>query len=437
MRIGILLLGLLLILGSASGLCAETSSTTTGTQAGQPESARHGGRVAVPEASEKALSYYRTRVTLWLIGTLWAIAVPALLLFTGASARIRDLALRVGRKRYFVIAIYVVVYASIVFAAQAPLAFYGGFVVEHEFGLSNQTMSKWIYDASMSLLVLLVTGVALLWVPYALLRRSPRRWWFYTGLLLIPFLFFVELVAPLWVEPLFNKFGPMQNRALESKILDLAGRAGIEGGRVFEVAKSEDTKQLNAYVTGFLQTKRIVLWDTLLAKFNERETLCVMGHEMGHYALGHIWKGIVFLALLLMLVLYLVHRTAHWMIARYWRSFRFTDLSDVASLPLLVSLGSVLVFLLGPIGLAYSRAMERQADQFGLEITRDNFACASAFAHFVSDDLANPRPGFLVHLLRGSHPTPAERIEFANDYRPWADNKPLRFERLFKPGQVN
>ena len=429
----VLLLGLLLILCSSPGLCGETPAAASGTHAGQGEYPPERGRVAVPETSEKALSYYRTRITLWLIGTVWGIAVPALLLFTGASARIRDLALRIGKKRYFVVALYVVVYSSIVFAAQLPLEFYGGFVVEHEFGLSNQTLAKWSNDALMGLIVLLVTGVAFLWVPYSLLRRSPRRWWFYTGLLIVPFLFFVELVAPLWVEPLFNKFGPMQNWALESKILGLAARAGIEGGRVYEVAKSEDTKQLNAYVTGFLQTKRIVLWDTLLARFSERETLCVMGHEMGHYVLGHIWKGVLFLALLLMLILYLLHRAAHWMIARYWRSFSFTDLSDVASLPLIVSLGGVLVFLLGPIGLAYSRAMEHQADQFGLEITQDNFACANAFAHFVTDDLVNPRPGFLVHLLRGSHPTPAERIEFANDYRPWADNRPMRFERLFKP----
>ena len=124
--------------------------------------------------------------------------------------------------------------------------------------------------------------------------KSPRRWWLYTSALAVPFIILIVLVQPVWIDPLFNRFGPMQDKALEAEILALADRAGIEGGRVFEVAKSEDTKALNAYVNGFGSTKRIVLWDTIIKALDRRKLLVVMGHEMGHYVLDHLWQLIAF-----------------------------------------------------------------------------------------------------------------------------------------------
>ena len=125
------------------------------------------------------------------------------------------------------------------------------------YGLSNQTFQKWLTDSFKELAVGLVFGGLLLWVPYLLIRLSPRRWWLYTALLSLPVMFFVMLVEPIWVAPLFSHFGPMKDKHLEAQILALAQEAGIEGGRVFEVDKSVDTNAVNAYVTGFLGTKRI------------------------------------------------------------------------------------------------------------------------------------------------------------------------------------
>ena len=193
---------------------------------------------------------------------------------------------------------------------------------QHAYGLSNQTLGKWFGDQLKGLLIGIVVGFLFLWIPYLLLKKSPRRWWLYTGLLAIPFLILVILVQPVWIDPLFNKFGPMNNKELEAKILALAERAGIEGSRVYEVAKSEDTKALNAYVTGFGATKRIVLWDTTIAKLDEDELLFVMGHEMGHYVLGHVWKSILFFSLLIIVTLYAIHRTAGWLIDKFHRPLR-------------------------------------------------------------------------------------------------------------------
>jgi STE24 endopeptidase len=235
------------------------------------------------------------------------------------------------------------------------------------------------------------------------------------------------------IAPLFDDFGPMRDKALEGKILELAERAGIEGGRVFDVNKSEDTKTMNAYVGGLLDTKRIVLWDTLLRKLNREQVLVVMGHEMGHFVLGHVWKLLGLLSVLILAALYAAHRAIGFLIPRFQHRFGFTDVSDVASLPLLSLLISVFLLLMQPIALAYTRQIKREADRFGLEITQSNFAMASPLTLLQDENLAHPRPGPLYMLWRSWHPPLAEHIEFANSYRPWATGEPLTYASSARP----
>jgi Zn-dependent protease with chaperone function len=389
-------------------------------------------RVPVPEPSEKAVSYYHGNILLWIVNILWGFLIPALFLFTGVSARIRNWALRVGKWWYLVIVIYFVIFLLINFVIDLPLSYYQDFARQHAYGLSNQTLGKWVGDQFKGLLIGLVAGVLFLWIPYLLLQKSPRRWWLYTGLLAIPFLTLGILIAPIWIDPIFNDFGPMKNKALEAKILALADRAGIEGGRVYEVDKSKDTKTVNAYVTGFGATKRIVLWDTILAKLNDDELLFVMGHEMGHYVLGHVWKSILFFSLLIMATLYAIYRTAGWLIHKFHGRFGFSDLSDIASLPLIILLISVYSLIITPIAMAYSRHNEHEADRFGLEITQNNHAAATAFVKLQQENLSVPRPNLLYKLWTASHPTLGERIDFSNEYRPWEHGEPLRYGGLFK-----
>ncbi|HEV7589760.1 MAG TPA: M48 family metallopeptidase, partial [Longimicrobium sp.] len=293
------------------------------------------GAVPVPPASEKALRYERSGNVLWVVDTLWGLLFPLVLLFTGLSARIRDLARRVGRRWYFTLVVYGAILTLLAWVVSLPLAYYEGFVREHAYGLSTQSAGKWLGD-SLKAMALGVVGFALvMWVPYLLLRKSPRRWWLWTALAAIPLLAASFWLSPLVVDPLFNKFGPMHDRALEARILAEADRAGIEGSRVFEVDKSADTKTLNAYVTGFGGSKRIVLWDTIIQKMNERELLFVVGHEMGHYVLHHVQLLMLAASLLVLLSLYAVHRSAGWAIARWRRRFGFDRLDDIASYPLL------------------------------------------------------------------------------------------------------
>jgi Zn-dependent protease with chaperone function len=214
--------------------------------------------------------------------------VPGLILFSGFSARLHDWAHGAVRGWFPVLAVYAVLYLVTVYLLDLPLSWYQGFVRQHEFGLSNQSLGQWFGDSLKALLVMLLIGVATIWVPYLLLRRSPRRWWLCTALAAVPLLMLALLIQPVLIAPLFDDFGPMQDKAMEAEILALADRAGIDGGRVFEVNKSEDTEAVNAYVGGLFGTQRIVLWDTLLAKLDRDQVLVVMGHEMGHYVL---WRS--------------------------------------------------------------------------------------------------------------------------------------------------
>ncbi len=388
--------------------------------------------VPVPEPSEKALQYHRSGLVLWVFGLLWGLAIPALFLFTGFSARIRNWAQAIGKKWFFVVGIYFVIFTLINAVIDFPLSYYEEFVRQHAYGMSNQTFGKWFSDSVINLVIGLIVGFLFLWIPYLLLKRSPRRWWLYTGLLSVPFLILTILVQPVWIDPLFNKFGPMKNKELETKILALAERAGIEGGRVYEVAKSEDTKALNAYVTGFGNTKRIVLWDTTIAKLDENELLFVMGHEMGHYVLGHIWKMLIFFPLIILFTLYLIHRTSGWLLRKYKDRFGFSELSDVASLPLIILLFSIFLFFITPGVMAFTRSQEHESDRFGLEINQNNHAAATAFVKLQTENLAVPRPHWLVRLWQASHPTLGERIDFCNEYRPWTKGEPLQYGHLFK-----
>ena len=385
--------------------------------------------VAVPQPSAKAMDYYRGGNWLWVLNQVWAILLPGALAFSGASAWLRSLAQRLGRGWFLTIGFYTVLYLTIVFLIELPLAFLEGFVRQHAYGLSNQSLARWLGHSLISLGVDLAVGFALTWVPYLLLAQSPRRWWLYTAILTVPFLFTAVLVEPIWIDPLFNKFGPMHDKALERSILSLAERAGIEGSRVFEVDKSADTKAVNAYVTGVFNTKRIVLWDTLIAKLHEPELLVVMAHEMGHYVLGHVVRSILLSTIVALPGLFLVDRLGRRLIARFPDRLGCDRLSDVASMPLLLMLIEVATLVLSPFALAYSRYQEHEADRFALDLTHANHSGALAFVKLQEENLSNPRPGLLYKLFRSTHPSIGDRIDFCNSYHPWRPDGPPEPEK--------
>jgi STE24 endopeptidase len=234
-----------------------------------------------------------------------------------------------------------------------------------------------------------------------------------------------------WILPLYNRYGPLSDTMLETRILAQAARAGIEGSRVYQVEKSVDTRTVGAFVVGFGATKRVVLYDTLLERLTADEILFVVGHEMGHYVLRHIVVLLLLNCLLVLGSLWVVHRTAGALLMRYGERFGFTRLDDPASVPLLLLLASLAAFVAQPFALAASRHLEREADRFGLELTRDNRSAATAFVKLQQENLMVPRPSRIYEIWRASHPSLADRITFCNEYRPWTTGAPLRYGDRF------
>ena len=387
--------------------------------------------VAVPQPSPEAIRLYQTGNWVWMVATVWGLSVPAAIFFSGLSARLRAASLRVTHRWYAVVVIYGALFTLIVGAAQVPLDYYADFVRPHAYGLSAQTLGKWWQDELTGLGVALVGVALLIWIPYALLRRSPTRWWLYCWLASIPISIGIAFVEPIWVEPLFNDFVPMRDTALRSRILELAQRAGIEGARVYEVNKSVDTNESNAYVTGIGSTTRIVLWDTIIEQSTPDELVATMGHEMGHYVLGHVWSGLMWGSAGILVLLRLLDWSARSILRRVGARVGVSTMADVASMPLFVFLASLFLLAAQPAVLAFARHQEHEADRFGLEITHDNHACATSFVRFVQHDLAYPSPGPWHVFWRSTHPPLAKRIAFCNDYHPWLDGVPERYSGYF------
>jgi STE24 endopeptidase len=388
--------------------------------------------VAVPEPSELALQYYRSGNILWILQQLWGFAVPLLFLAWGFTGKLGRFSEEWGRNWYFTIVVYLVFYILISQVLSFPIEFYGKYLRQHAYGLSTQTFGRWFGNYGKETLVSILGCAAFIWVFYLLLKKSPKRWWFYSSIASVVIMFLMDFVQPVLVDPLFHKYGPLQNKQLEEKILALATKAGIDHGRVYEVNMSQDTKMLNAYVNGFGDTKRIVLWDTTLEKMNDREILFVMGHEMGHYVLHHMWWGLGFGAASSFIVFYLTYWISGALLSRFHERFGFSELSNIASFPLLILVISALMFVLTPLSNLFSRHLEHEADRFGLEITKDNQAAGESFLILQQQNLGNPRPGLFYKIWRATHPPIGERIDFFNSYCPWHEDKPLKYGYLFK-----
>ncbi len=308
--------------------------------------------------------------------------------------------------------------------------------VSLQYGLSVQHWGSWFWDRTKALLLVCVVASFAGWGLYAALRHSPHRWWFYFWLGTIPSVIFFIIIAPVVIEPLFNKFEPLTDHHadLVAQIERVVQRAGMQipPQRMFEMKASEKTTELNAYVTGFGTTKRVVVWDTTMEQMTTPQTLFVFGHEMGHYVLGHIPKETAIILLELLLLFHVEHRLANWMVARYGARWGIRDPSDWASLPLLVLIISLLTFLATPAFNAVSRHYEHQADEYGVEVIHGlvpdpGLAAAQAFQILGERSLDYPYVGKLAEFWAWDHPTIRDRMMFVQTYDPWSEGKQPEF----------
>lgn len=304
--------------------------------------------------------------------------------------------------------------------------------LELAFGLSVQKWPAWISDWITNQIIMLIIGTVLVAILYAVIRRSPRRWWFYFWLASIPVLLIVFFLQPIVIDPLFFKFTPLADTqpVLVSEMQKVMQHGGIEipPDRMFLMNASSKTTQLNAYVSSFGSSKRVVVWDNTVKKATIPETLFVFGHEMGHYVLLHIPKEIAIIEVLILFLLYIGYRLASWMLARWGYQWGIRDLQDWASLPMLILLISLLAFLATPAFNGESRYFEHEADRYGIEVIHGivpnaNQVAAHYFEKSGEKNLIDPSPNWFTKAWFFDHPTRPERVHFVATYDPWSQGQ--------------
>jgi STE24 endopeptidase len=316
-----------------------------------------------------------------------------------------------------------------------PLRLYGH-VLSLRYEMSVQTWGSWLSDWAKEQLLMVGFGLIFALILSAIMRRSPRRWWLYLWVAALPVVLCIVFISPWFIDPLFNKFEPLgtEHPDLVAAIEKLTRHAGvpIPPDRMFLMKASEKTNAIDAYVTGLGATKRVVVWDTTIQKATLNETLFIVGHELGHYVLGHIWKGFLFAAALLLVGFYALFRAVHWALGRWagdWRIYGQEDWAAFAVLLLLVEIG---MFLVAPVANAFSRMQEHAADVYGLEVVHgivpDSSAVAARSFQVLGEvDLADPNPPEFIRFWLYSHPPLADRLSFAYNYDPWSNGESPKY----------
>jgi Zn-dependent protease with chaperone function len=389
-----------------------------------------------PEKYHKAIAYSRAGYRLYFLSVFWNLAVILFLLRSGFVAKLRDFAEARTSNRPLQAVFFVPALFALLALLHLPISLYW-----HHLSLfyqqSIEPWGLWLWDWTKAELLQIALALLVVTLLFALIRSKPRSWWLFAWLGAIPLSLFLGLIAPWYVDPLFNKFRPLQETQpqLVQSIGELARRAGIPipPERMFLMEASAKTNAINAYVAGLGPSKRIVIWDTSIRKTKPEELLFIVGHEMGHYVLGHVLKGFAYFLALLFVALFLAHRLLRSMIARWGSTWGIRGQSDWAALGALLLLFNIMNFFGEPVGNAISRMQEHAADAYGLQLIQGFFpnaneVAAHSFQVLGEEDLDDPNPPKFIVLWLYSHAPLNDRLRFAHDFGrpPQSETPPAR-----------
>jgi len=400
-----------------------------------PSAAQVQGYTLSPGQEAQAVAYARARHELYFFDAAYGVLLLILLLQLRVAVKFRELAERAAGNNF----VSTVIFVPLTILAIDLLSFPTG-IWSHRLALKYQQSiegwASWLVDWIKGEAIEVAIGILLVWILYFVIRKSPRRWWLYFWLAAVPLIILGAVAEPLIVEPLFFTFTPLANSQphLAERIESVVRRAGLEipQDRMFEMKASSKLKSVNAYASGLGATKRVVVWDTSLQRMSEDEILFVFGHEMGHYVLGHVRDGILFSCAVLIVFLYLAYCLLHWMLSRWGKNWAIRGPDDLAALPALLLLLSIFSFLFTPVSNVYSRHLEHQADQYGLEVIHGlvpnaSLVAAHAFQVLGEVDLEEPNPSPAVRFWFYNHPPLDERMRFAQTYDPWSTGRAPEF----------
>ena len=385
-----------------------------------PADARPGPTFDVERATEaylnllspqqRALSnaYFEGGYWLQLWGFLYGLGVAALLLWGGISRWLRDSARRVSARPWLITWIYVLLFVLASFALNLPWSIYADFVREHQYGLATQNFGGWFGDALKSLLVSAIVLPLVLVAVYAAVRRAGARWWIWASGIGFVFALFAMMLAPVFVEPLFNDYKPLREGPVREAVLSMARANQIPTNHVVEFDASRQTTRISANVAGFAGTTRVALNDNLLNKTSLPEIKAVLGHEMGHYVLNHGLRGTIYFTMVLVFAFWFTHRLLDWSLARWGRRLGLEGRADPAALPLALAIISVFFFFATPLSNSIVRQMEAEADAFGLNAAREPNGFAMSAMRLST--YRKIHPGALEEIMFYDHPSGYDRV---------------------------
>ncbi len=381
-----------------------------------PEAATDAYLALIPaEARARSDAYFEGGYWMLLWDFLYLALILLVMLNLRWSAGMRNLAERLTRFKPLQTLIYWAQFLVITTLLLFPLTVYEDYFREHKYGLATQAFGPWLWDLIKNLGVDLVLAGLLIVVLFGVVRRLQRTWWIWGAAVSTLFVVFVALIAPVFLIPIFNKVTRLDDPKVTRPILSLARANGIPARDVFEIDASRQSTRMSANVTGFAGTLRITLNDNLLRRASPEEIQAVMGHEMGHYVLNHVYKGILFFLVVIVVFFAFLRRGLEWSLRRWGEKWQVKGIGDVAVLPLVVLLGSIFFFLATPVLNTFSRTLEHEADMYGLNASRQPDGFAQAAIHL--GEYRKMSPGTVEEWVFFDHPSGRHRIHDAMTWK--------------------
>ena len=360
-------------------------------------------------------AYFEGGYWLPLWGTLIGVLADGLLLKFRLSAKFREIGERLFKRAFGITWLTALFYSLVGWVITLPWTIYTGFFREKSYGLLDQDFGAWAGEQAIELAISLAIVPLLIAAIYALIRRAPRSWWLWGSGVIGVFLMIGIVLMPLFISPLFNTYSEMEQGPLRDKIEAVAAKYDIPAEHIYVFDQSKQHKRISANVSGLGPTIRISLNDNLLERTSEPEILAVMGHEMGHYKLNHVWRLVGIMMALLGLGLFLTSRIAPGLIAKYGERWGVRDIADPASMPVLGICLAVYMLVMSPAFDTLIRINESQADAFGLEAAREPDGFAKVAMRL--SEYRKIEPGPIEEFLFFDHPSGATRVRMAMEWK--------------------
>jgi STE24 endopeptidase len=395
---------------------APLQSAAENANAFDPAAATEAWLATVPRVKrQKSDAYFEGGYWLLLWNFLLAAAISIFLLESRISTQLGDFAERAINFRSLQLACYAIPYFLIAATLSFPLHLYQNFFREHQYGFATQSFLPWFHEQLIGLGITIFGGTLLLIVLYAVFRRALRTWWIWGTAVVVIFMFVVVLIAPVFIEPLFNTYKPLTNPEIRNPILAMARANQIPAKQVFEVDASRQTTRVSANVAGFLGTTRIALNDNLLKQCTVSEIRAVMAHEMGHYVLNHGAKLLTYSGIFVLIGFGLTRTLFDAAVRRWGVRWGVRSIADPAGLPLLVLILTTLLFIATPFLNTVVRVTEREADAFGINTSREPDGMATVALKLGAYRKLDPTP--LEEFIFFDHPSGRARIRMAMDWK--------------------